>query len=376
MLHPLQTRSTPAIIDPMPRPTRQPLARPAPALPAIAAAGLLAALAGCDFLPRHEADPRPRTTRWGEPTGAAPAADRPERTPTADIARQQMAAAMSAAERGEIETAIAEFERIIAQNPTLAPAYLGAGDLYLETGDYAAAEARYARAAQIEPRNFDAQYKHGIALQLMRRTVEAVRAYLRAISIRPNDFDANLSLASAYLDLGEPAQALPYAQRAVQLRSDSGEARINLGAALAALNRHAEAIVEYRQAAELTDLTPDLLLSLADALGHVGNNAEMAATLEQLIRIDPSPEAHERLGAAYFRLRRYEAALDAFRTAVQLDPAHYPAWNGIAVSRLNDYLWSGEQDETARRDALEALRRSLQIEPNQPRIVELLRRFG
>ncbi len=277
---------------------------------------------------------------------------------------------------GDLEAALREFERAIAVNPAMTVAYIGAGDIYRRQGNLPDAEKNFGRAAQLEPRNFDAQFGHGLVLQLMNRLGESIQAYLRALTIRPGDFETNLNIATAYLQVGEPAQALAFAQRAVAVTPDSGEARVNLGATYAALNQHEQAVIEFQQAAELMDLSPRLLLSLADSLGHAKRHAEMVATLDQLIRIEPSAIAYERMGSGLFRLRRYDAALESFQKALSMDSGHFPALNGVAVCQLNEFLWSGQRDTSSLGEAVVALRRSLQLEPGQPQIVELLRRYG
>lgn len=96
------------------------------------------------------------------------------------------------------------------------------------------------------------------------------------------------------MQVDEPRQARPYAERAVRLDPQSGRARANLGAVYGALELHDAAVIEYQQAAELMELSPELLLNMADSLGKVNRHAEMAATLEQLIRIEASTVAYER----------------------------------------------------------------------------------
>ncbi len=118
------------------------------------------------------------------------------------------------------------------------------------------------------------------------------------------------------------------------------------------------------------DLTPELLLNLAESLGKTGRYEEMEGTLVQLLRRSPSAIAHERLGSARFRLKRYDEALGSFREATRADERHYPAWNGVAVCLLNRYLWSGKKDLDALDEAIDAMRRSLRIERRQPRIIE------
>lgn len=295
--------------------------------------------------------------------------------PAPQAGQDAVSKAQSLLAKGDKDQALAEFEKAIDVNPTLTVAYLGAGDIYREKGDYKTAEKNYDKAATLEPTNFSAQYLHGLSLQLLDRLSDAVRAYLRALTVRPDDFNANLNLGTTYLQLNEPEQALPYAQRAARINPKSAEARTNLGAAYSLLNRHAEAIVEYQQAAELTELSAPLLLNLANSLGRVGRYEEMVNTLEQLTKSEPTSNAYERLGSGLFRLRRYDESLAAYRKAVEIDPNNYPAHNGIGVCLINQWIFSNEADEPARQEALAEWRKSVQIERDQPIILELLGRY-
>ncbi len=326
------------------------------------ALAVISALPGCGAL-----DPKPAASEGGTREAAVSLTE----TPTQKL----LARAQDLAGKGDLDAARVEFEKLISTNPTLTVAYLGAGDIYRQQGDYKTAEQRYAKAAEVEPGSFDAQYLHGLSLQILNRLSDAVRAYLKALTIRPDDFNANLNLGTAYLQLGEGQQALPYAQRAVKLDPNSAAARTNLGAIYASLDRNAEAVTEYQQAAELAQLSAPLLLNLADSLGKIGRYEEMANTLQQLIDLKPTAEAYERLGSAQFRLRKYPEAETSFRRAMDLDPRYYPAINGAAVCALNRYVWSNQLDESAKTEATTLFRRSLLIEKKQPQVVELLSRY-
>lgn len=299
------------------------------------------------------------------------------RTRESDLkAREYVARAEQLSEEGQFEEAITQLELAIEENPTLTTAHVDLGDIYRVQGNYAAAEESYRRATTLEPRNFEAQYGHGLVLQLLDRLADAVRAYLRALSINPDDFNANLNLATAYLQMQESRQALPYARRAVEIDPRNGPARVNLGAIYAAVGEHESAIREYQAAAELMDFTPPLLLNLADSLGKTGRYQEMVNTLGQLLRTSPSAQAYERLGFAHFRLQRFDEALEAFARAVELDQRHFPALNGLGVCLLNRYLMSDRTDTKSRREGVAALRKSLQVNRDQPRIADLVSRYG
>ncbi|MEO0512695.1 MAG: tetratricopeptide repeat protein [Planctomycetota bacterium] len=308
---------------------------------------------GCLFAPRDRAD-------------AAPAFD----TEAELVAANAMFAA------GDYEGARLVFERAIEVNPELPDGYLGVGDIHRAEGDLVAAETAYAGAAGAAPQSFEAQYKHGLVLQLLSRLSESVGAYMRALEVDPDSFEANLNIATAYLQLGEPRQGVIFATNAVELEPRSGPARVNLAALYASMGSWPDAAREYQFAAELTELTPDLTLTLADAQIRSGDLPSAVLTLEGLAEVSPTPMVFERLGAARFKSRDDAGALEAFAAAIELDPLHYPALNGLGVCRLNDFLRSGRADRDALESALNYLRASLRANPRQPRVKELLTRFG
>lgn len=276
---------------------------------------------------------------------------------------------------GRDDEALALLTRAIEANPTLTVAHLEAAQIYEEQGDFDAAERSFGTAAQREPSNFNAQFGHGRSLHLLNRIAEAVRAYLLALAVQPNNFDANLALATAYLQIDGPSQALPYAQRAVQINASNGPARSNLGSVYSQLGRHRDAVEQYQSAAELMELSPSLLMNLAESLGKIERYNEMVNTLDTSNRLKPSAPAWERIGFAHFKMKRFEESMNAFRQAIAVDDAHYPALNGLGVCLLNQYLLSNKQDATALSESMTNLRKSLRINNRQPRIVDLIARY-
>jgi tetratricopeptide (TPR) repeat protein len=328
----------------------------------LALAGLTLATGGCEWFQPQ------RTPSTSSDAMSAPAIQ--------VRSQERLDNAMELQESGDTSAALAELARAIQDNPRLTQAYLSMGEIHRQTGNYEAMETSYAQAVRVEPNNFDAVYGHGLALQLLNRLTDAIREYLRALQIKPNDRDANLNLATAYLQLGEAQQALPYARRAVEVDVEHGPGRVNLGAVYAALDRHREAVLEFEAAANRMDLTPELLLNMADSLGKIGRHREMANTLDRLVAERPSAAAWERLGYARFKLAEYDKAIAAFRESTALDPRYFPALNGEGVTLLNQWILGNRADDDLRRQGLNALRRSVQINPSQPRIVELLSRYN
>ena len=349
----------------------RPAARPAVARPSLgprhhgwsralaigAGLGLSLSIIGCNGLPAP--DPV---------TGPAPL----EPIETSDSTRERLETAAAAEAAGDYQAALARFQRILAENPTVTDAYLGVGRIRLAQSQPELAEPAFRRAARLEPRNFDAQYGHGLALRIIGRLTDAVLAFQRALTIRPDDFEANREIAMSLLDLGRIDAALTFARRTVELRPDDGEARINLGSIEARAGNTAEAIEQYVAALELMGNQPELLERLVYALAEERRFEEAINTARQLVRTDPTPDVLERLGWCYFKLGRFDEAREAYSAALEIDPGHWPSLNGLGVSALNAWLLSERTNAAERSIAADAFRQSLRQNPEQQAVINLL----
>lgn len=273
---------------------------------------------------------------------------------------------------GDLDGAMSIFQGILAENPTIATAYLGIGDIYIVRQDWRRAEPAFERAARLEPRNFDAQYGHGLALQMLERFPDAIRAYRRALTLQPDSAEANLNLATSFLQIEDAPRALPYAEAAVRIDPESGAARANLGAIQEELGRYAEAIDTYLAALELMGNHPPLMINLINALAHEKRYQEAVNAAETLVRIAPSANGWERLAWCSFKLRDFDRSIEAYREAVAIDPDHWPSLNGLGVNALNAWLLSKRTDEDARIEARDAFRRSLRVNPKQQKVIDLM----
>jgi tetratricopeptide (TPR) repeat protein len=290
---------------------------------------------------------------------------------------QMLAAEADAAKAaGEYQAALALFRRILADNPTSTIAYVGIGEVYLLQEDWVSAEPVFARAVRLEPRSFDAQYGHGIALQMIERFVDAVKAYHRALTIRPESIEANLHLATTYLQMGEPRSAQVFAEKVVELDPAHGPGRAALGSVYVELGRYREAITQYEAAVELMEPTPPLLINLINALGKEDRYIDARNTAEYLVKLVPSAEAYERLAWASFRMGDYAGSIEAYRLAVALKADFWQAHNGVGCNALNAWLLSGKLNTEALGEAKRSFRQSLRVNPDQPKVVSLLSKYG
>ncbi len=299
---------------------------------------------------------------------------------TANTTDTRVESHLTSAERfqdsGLLDAALAEFGLALEVNPNIADAHMGMGSIYYQRGDYELASRAYERATIVEPNRYEAHYYLGLMKQLLGRFREALHAYRTAWQLNPEDFKVNRELASTYLQMGRPGEALTFAKEATRLDPDSQAAWCNLAATYNLLERYEEAVDAYRQAAELGDLADPVLLGLADAHIHLNNLEQARIVLEALIRRSPSVTAYERLGYVKFKLRQFPEALTEYRKAMALDPNDTATLNGLGACLMTLYIQDGRTDKAMRNEALNAWRKSIRIDPKQPRITDLLARFS
>lgn len=277
---------------------------------------------------------------------------------------------------GDKDAALAAFAAAIEENPRIVRAHMGMAEIYKERKQWPEAEVSSRKWVELEPRSYDARYTHGYVLHQLNRLLEAIREYRQALTLEPNSHEANLNIATAYLQLSQAVEALPFAERAVQVQPNHGPSRANLGVIYAAVGNDEKAVENYQAAMELMEPSPELMLNLVESLRKLQRYPEMVNTLEALMRLQPSADAYERLGYATFKLRDYDKSETSYRAALKLDKEYFPAMNGLAVNLLNDYIRSNRTNNEALQEALSMLRRSLQLNKSQPKIVELLSRYG
>ncbi|MBI1335744.1 MAG: tetratricopeptide repeat protein [Phycisphaera sp.] len=276
------------------------------------------------------------------------------------------------------DSALTAFNQALDTNPRMLEAYMGIGQAWRRKGEYDKARQAYASAVDIDPKSYDARYYLGVCYQLTGRVEEAVKTYLIALTLNPNDFEGNRSLAEAYLRLGRPSDALPYARKATVLSPDDQASWANLAATLSLLGEYKDAIDAYREALELGSPRTELVLGLADANIQLASYDLAISALQTLLRREKSPVAYERLGYAYFKKRQFEEALVNFRAALALDPNDTASLNGVGVCLMTQFIQSGQagSNQAMKTEALDSWRKSVTLNPRQPRILDLISRYA
>lgn len=311
-------------------------------------------------------------------------------TPRRERARQHLNRGKLLVDQGQLRDALAELERAIDVAPDFEPPHTTLGDVHRRLGDHQRAVASYQTACRLAPYAFRPHYNLGVTYQLMahaappgRKTrdllAKAVHVYLRALAIRGDDFETHLNLGACYHQLGQSDLAEQYALAATRIQPHSPQAHANLGVIYAKMNRYHDAIKAYHRSLELDVEQPLLMLNLGHLYLHRRPQPMLRSALRAFeLAAQRQPDnavAWEHIALCRFRLGRHEDALKAYHRAAVLNNDSPTIHRAMGVVYMTLALLN--PDHPFHRDqALSAWRRSLALNPNQPDLQRLVRKYS
>jgi len=200
-------------------------------------------------------------------------------------------------EQGDVEQAMAQFQKALQINPNFVEAHNDLGIMLFEKGRVDEAIAQYQKALQSDPDNAETRNNLGFALFQKGRVDEAIVQYQATLEINPHLAQVHDNLGNALFKKGEVDEAIAQFQKALQSDPDNADARNNLGFALFQKGRVDEAIVQYRETLEI--------------------NPHLA-------------QVHDRLGSALLIKGKVDEAIAQYQAALQINPRYVQTLNNLA----------------------------------------------
>lgn len=269
-----------------------------------------------------------------------------------------------------LDSAVQVFERALVIDPGYALAYAGLGDAYWKkyrsTKELSWIEKSREACQQAGRLDSSLSAAHSCLGTLFAGTgnyQEAAREFERAVETEPTNDDAFRGLAGAYEHLGRLDKAENTYRRAIELRPHYWAGYNWLGAFYYRHVRLSEAAEMFSQ---VVALSPDSFLgysNLGATCVEQARYADAINILKQSIAIRPSDYGYTNLGNAYFFLRRYEEADQAYEQATKLAEKDSLLWWNLG----DGYYWTPgkrTQSAAAYRQSITAAKEEIRINPN------------
>ena len=223
-------------------------------------------------------------------------------------------------DRGDLPSAIREFEHALALDGSNVNVHNSLGVCHAVLGDYERALERFSAALRLDSGEYMAVYNIGMIHALGGRREAALGFFLKANTLRDDVFEVLLQTGKLYLEMGQPQAARPFLERAARLRIKSGNVYRLLGDCYGATGLPEKAIGAYKKAVKANPGDSAALSELGCLFDEKGENPEIAMVFcKESVRLAPdNPVFRRRLGGLYLNLNRLEEALEEFEQAERL----------------------------------------------------------
>jgi len=266
-----------------------------------------------------------------------------------DAEAQRLYAEAKAAEaKGDLSTAVAKYEALVAAAPRLAPAYNNLGALYLRLREFKKAADTLEEGLKIDPKMSSATALLGIALYESGEYAAARSRLESALRSNPKDEHAELFLANDLLKLGDLNAAASHLQQLANRQPKNQEVWYLLGKVHMKLSEQALAHLNEIDADSVWvhQISGEIMESMKNYDG---------ALLEyrKAVELAPNqPGIHYLLGNAYWSLANWSDAVGEFQAELVNDPA-----NCTAQWKIGNAMLEQHQDP---REALASIDKALQ----------------
>jgi tetratricopeptide (TPR) repeat protein len=249
--------------------------------------------------------------------------------PDSAVAQYGLAFGLVAAKRiDEAIAALREAQRLASDNPMPA---IALGQIHARSKRYDEALRSFDDALRRKPGHAPALLAKADVFLATRRFNDAVAVYQSALAADPSLAPAQLGLAMAQDAAGRNDEAEQSYRRVLQANPKHALALNGLAALLTNRDSNLNEAVELaRQAVTIAGDVPEFRDTLGWAL-HRSNQPGAIEELERSIALRPTAIAYVHLGAAHQAAGQTEAARQAYREALKLNPNYAPARTALGA---------------------------------------------
>jgi tetratricopeptide (TPR) repeat protein len=232
------------------------------------------------------------------------------------------------------ESAVACYDEALALRSGLdASAHYNRGIALQHLRRHVEAIASYDTVIAAKPEHAAAHNNRGSALNELGQYAAAIASHDRALALEPGNADAHNNRGNALLGARRFEEAVASYERCLALRPDEPRALNNRGVALARLHRYEAAIASHDAAIGVIPAYAEAHFNRANALKEQHRLPESLAAYDRCVEIDPThAAAHSNRGIVLHELHRHDAALASFNRAIELEPGHAAAFCNRATT--------------------------------------------
>lgn len=210
-----------------------------------------------------------------------------------------------------------------------------ANRLYNEAKYKEAAEA-YDKTISIDPKSQTAFFKAGWCYNDMEKYNLAIDRLTKAVALKKDDHQAWQELGYAYKKTAKNELALSCLNKAVEIKPTYALAYKQLGDVYQNLSKKDEAIAAYKKCFDNNAQNEDACYNLGYLYNGKGDYNAAIEWLEKAKKLKDKVEVNNEMGFAYYKLKKNDESIAAYRAALAINEKNGTAYKGIGdVYRRN-----------------------------------------
>ncbi len=221
----------------------------------------------------------------------------------------------------ELDKALARFNRAIELNPEYAEAYSNRGAAYEKSGDYPQAFKDCDKAIELDAEFAEAYSNRAVVHSRSGDYQRSIADLDKAIELDPLYMRAYYNRAIAHQTLGNHQQALKDYDRVIELAPQHMVAYYNQGRAYQTSGNYQQAIQNFNRVVELAPQFAEAYFNRGISYDEIGNDERAIADFANTRTGAPrETEVYARLAKVYEKTEKYEAAIEAWKRVLVIDP--------------------------------------------------------
>ena len=223
-------------------------------------------------------------------------------------------------QKGDINQAMAEFNRALELDPENVNVHNSLGVCYGVLGAYEKAVKIFQTAAELAPGELMPVYNIGLANLMIGDRETALQSFLTAVEKDPHAFEPAFQVGRAYFENEKPKKARAFLEKAAGLNPENATVHRYLGLCYLDLKKDSAAVAALKKAVQLNPNDAQALSALGYLFDRLGENPEITTVFcRQSVEIAPENGLFRyRLGQLLTKKGLLEEALREFETAHQL----------------------------------------------------------
>jgi Flp pilus assembly protein TadD len=279
-----------------------------------------------------------------------------------------LAQARSATQAGSFSSAETLARKYVSQQDASADGHYLLGYILSHEGKAKESLAEYTRAAQLRAPSANDYKVVAVDYVLLGDFLDADQWFTKALEMNPSDADGWYYLGRTKYNENRFSEAIDAFHNCLKLDAHNVKAEDNLGLSYEGLNQIEEATQAFRTAiawqtgGSERDAQPYINMGML-LIDQEHPEASLAYLQEGVTLAPQNPKAHEQLGRAYLKLKRWNDAHNELEKAVQLAPNSSSLHYELAMSYRDQGLKEEAKKEFDRCTELNATHSSVET-PN------------